>query len=187
LHVNLTTFFCSSYIHGGLQRHCISKNDSHSLYIVVLNTRHDQIWKSFGGRLKIRGAHGFPADASPVGSSSLIRSNRWQMPDSLFTQLFSPSPPPPGSFLVITDRLWRHPELRASTRQSTGIIAVCASTNRSHRSNPTIIQAGSNSGNQTFVAFSSDLPANLANCNVLARTKLLPLGKSHKSASIRNS
>lgn len=31
----------------------------------------------------------------PVRSSSLIRGNRWQMPDSLFTQLFSPSPPPP--------------------------------------------------------------------------------------------
>jgi len=33
LHVNLTTFFCSSYTHGGLQKHCVSKNDLHSLYI----------------------------------------------------------------------------------------------------------------------------------------------------------
>jgi len=64
--------------------------------------------KPSGGRIKIiRGAHGSLAGASPVGSSTLIRGNRWQMPDSLFTQFFSPSPSPLGSFslLVITDRL----------------------------------------------------------------------------------
>jgi len=120
----------------------------------------------------------------PVGSSSLIRGDRWQMPDSLFTQLFpsrsappfysplSPSPSPsPHRFLPCNYRSsLTGSRIKSFRGQSAGITAVCASTNRSRPDRPafpppyppppypcpsTIIRAAS--GKSIFVVFSDDL------------------------------
>lgn len=159
------------------------KNES---YIWSVTTRSNAVCAKTFRKIKIQGAHGSSSahGAPPVGSSSLIRGNRWQMPDSLFTQLFSLSPPPPGSFLVITDRLWRDPELRASAGQSTGITSGLPFHEPIVPDDyPSSIELGKS--DLTFVAFSNDLSVTLANCNVLARTKLPSLDKSDKSTAIR--
>jgi len=121
--------------------------------------------KSSAGFLKIL------LDAHDQFSSRwlIIVNTRQPLADAwfpLYTTFFSPSPPPFDFFLVIIDRLWRDPELRASAGQSTGIMVVCASTNRSCRSNIRWLseQYRARKIELTFVVFSNNLSISLVQC-----------------------
>ena len=117
------------------------------------------------------------AGAPPVGPSTLIRGNRWQMPDSLFTQFFSPSPPPLGSF-SLSPCNYRSPLTGSRIKSFRGTKHRYYDGLRFHEpiapiepdDYPSSIELGKS--DLTFVAFSNDLVITLANCNVLMRMKL---------------